>query len=57
MNDPHTDVGAATFTASHDPAGDDARLLRRIGQGDEDAMAEFYREHSRVVFASLGSVR
>ena len=53
MNDPHRDVGAATFTASHDPACDDAGLLRRIGQGDEDAMAAFYREHGRVVFAQV----
>ncbi len=44
MNDPHRDVSAATFTASHDPACDDAGLLGRIGQGDEDAMAAFYRE-------------
>jgi len=39
MNDPHRDVGATTFTASRDGACDDAQLLRRIGQGDEDAMA------------------
>ena len=53
MNDPHRDVGAATFPASHDPACDDAGLLSRIGQGDEDAMAAFYREHGRVVFAQV----
>ena len=53
MNDPHPDVGAATFTASHDPACDDAGLLRRIGQRDEDAMASFYREHGRVVLAQV----
>jgi len=53
VNDPHRDLGAATFTASHDPACDDVELLRRIGQGDEDAMASFYREHSRVVFAQV----
>ena len=53
MNDPHQDAGAATFTVSHDPACDDAGLLRRIGQGDEDAMAAFYREHGRVVFAQV----
>ena len=55
MNDPHRDVGAPTFTASHghDPACGDAGLLRRIGQGDEDAMAAFYREHGRVVFAQV----
>ena len=53
MNDPHRDVSAATSTASHDPARDDAGLLRRIGQGDQDAMASFYREHGRVVFAQV----
>ena len=53
MNDPRRDVGARTFTASRDLASDDAELLRRIGQGDEDAMAAFYREHGRVVFAQV----
>jgi RNA polymerase sigma-70 factor (ECF subfamily) len=53
MNDPHRDAGAATFTASHDGACDDAALLRRISQGDEDAMAAFYREHGRVVLAQV----
>lgn len=53
MNDPHGDAGAATFTAGHDGARDDIGLLRRIGQGDEDAMAAFYREHGRVVFAQV----
>jgi RNA polymerase sigma-70 factor (ECF subfamily) len=53
MNTPHGDAGAATFTASDDGdgAGDDAELLRSIGQGDESAMATFYREHGRVVLA------
>jgi RNA polymerase sigma-70 factor (ECF subfamily) len=53
VNDLDRDVGAATFTARRDPARDDAALLRRIGQGDEDAMAEFYRAHGRVVFAQV----
>ena len=53
MNDPDGDAGAATFTASHDGACDDAALLRRIGQGDEDAMTAFYREHGRVVLAQV----
>ena len=53
MNDPHRDVGAATFPASNDPACEDAGLLGRIGQGDEDAMATFYREHGRVVLAQV----
>jgi RNA polymerase sigma-70 factor, ECF subfamily len=53
VNDPDRDVGAPAFTASRDPVCDDAGLLRRIGQGDEDAMALFYREHGRVVFAQV----
>ena len=53
MNEPHGDAGAATFIASHDGARDDTALLRRIGRGDEDAMAEFYREHGRVVLAHV----
>src|SRR5579862_8038061 len=53
MNDPRGDFGAAIFTGSHDGACDDGGLLRRIGRGDEDAMAEFYREHGRVVLAQV----
>jgi RNA polymerase sigma-70 factor (ECF subfamily) len=53
MDDPHGDAGAMTFTASHDGACDDVQLLRRIGRGDEDAMAAFYREHGRVVLAQV----
>jgi RNA polymerase sigma-70 factor, ECF subfamily len=53
MNDPPQGARAPTFTASDDPAHDDAGLLRRIGQGDEDAMAAFYRDHGRVVFAHV----
>ena len=53
MNDPHRDAGATTFTTSRDPACDDAGVLRRIGEGDEDAMAAFYREHGRVVLAQV----
>ena len=53
MNNPHREVGTAAFTACHDAACDGAGLLRRIGQGDEDAMASFYREHGRVVFSQV----
>jgi RNA polymerase sigma-70 factor (ECF subfamily) len=53
MSDPHGDAGAPIFTVSRDGAGDEAALLRRIGQGDEDAMAAFYREHGRVVLAHV----
>jgi RNA polymerase sigma-70 factor (ECF subfamily) len=53
VNDPHRDAGAATLTTSRAPGCDDTQLLRRIGQGDEDAMAAFYREHGRVVLAQV----
>ena len=53
MNDPRGDAGAPVFTVSSDDACDDAGLLGRIGQGDEDAMAAFYREHGRVVLAQV----
>jgi RNA polymerase sigma-70 factor, ECF subfamily len=53
MNDPHGDAGAPTFTASREGACDDVELLRRIGQGDHDAMTAFYREHGRVVLAQV----
>jgi RNA polymerase sigma-70 factor (ECF subfamily) len=53
MNDPQREAGSPTFTASRDDACDDVQLLRRIGQGDEDAMAAFYREHGQVVLAQV----
>jgi RNA polymerase sigma-70 factor, ECF subfamily len=53
VNDPHRDAGAMTVAASRDSAACDAQLLHRIGRGDEDAMAAFYREHGRVVFAQV----
>jgi RNA polymerase sigma-70 factor, ECF subfamily len=53
MNDPDMDVGPAIFTASRDGACGDVELLRSIGQGDEDAMAAFYRAHGRVVLAQV----
>jgi RNA polymerase sigma-70 factor (ECF subfamily) len=53
VNDPHQEAGAVTLTASRPPACDETQLLRRIGQGDEDAMAAFYREHGRVVLAQV----
>ena len=53
MNDPHRDAGVTTLAASRDLSCDDGQLLRRIGQGDEDAMAAFYREHGRVVLAQV----
>jgi RNA polymerase sigma-70 factor, ECF subfamily len=58
MGDPPGDAIAATFTDGRDPACDDpacdeVQLLRRIGRGDESAMAAFYREHGRVVFGQV----
>jgi RNA polymerase sigma-70 factor (ECF subfamily) len=53
VNDPHQDLSAAAVAAGHDWADGDAELLRRIGRGDEDALASFYREHGRVVFAQV----
>ena len=48
MDDPAVDAGTSTSTASRDDVG----LLNRIGLGDEDAMAAFYREHGRVVLGA-----
>jgi RNA polymerase sigma-70 factor, ECF subfamily len=53
VNEAHRDGGAAALAASRGPACDGSELLRRIGQGDEDAMASFYREHGRAVFAQV----
>jgi RNA polymerase sigma-70 factor (ECF subfamily) len=53
MSDPRGDGGAPIFTVSRENACDDTALLGRIGQGDEDAMAAFYRAHGRVVFAQV----
>jgi RNA polymerase sigma-70 factor (ECF subfamily) len=53
VNDPHPEVDVAAVTASRGPDCDGAALLRRIAEGDGDAMAAFYREHGRVVFAQV----
>ena len=53
MNVPHKDAGTAAGTAGRVSAAADAELLSRIGAGDEDAMAAFYREHGRVVLAQV----
>ena len=53
MNDPHRNTGAATFAASPGPARDDTELLRRIGTGDQDAMAASCREHGRVACGQI----
>ncbi len=53
MNDPHRGAGAPILTASACRRDGDAQLLARIGCGDEDAMAAFYREHGRVVLGQI----
>ena len=53
MDRPQQDASAPIFTVSRDEACDDVQLLRRIGRGDEDAMAAFYREHGRIVLAQV----
>jgi RNA polymerase sigma-70 factor, ECF subfamily len=52
VDHPHREVAPA-LTGSYDPASRGAELLRRIGQGEEDAMACFYREHGRVVLGQI----
>jgi RNA polymerase sigma-70 factor (ECF subfamily) len=51
VNDPHRNAAAPAFADRRDAACDDPELLRRIGKGDEDAMAAFYRAHGQVVLA------
>jgi len=53
MNDPRGDADVSISAVRRDGACDDAALLHRIGRGDEDAMAAFYREHGRVVLAQV----
>ena len=53
MNELERDLGTAASVPSRDPACDDTELLRRIGQGDADAMACFYRKHGRIVLAQV----
>jgi RNA polymerase sigma-70 factor (ECF subfamily) len=53
VSGPDRDVGTAVSIAGRDPGRDDAERLRRIGLGDGDAMASFYHEHGRVVFAQV----
>jgi DNA-directed RNA polymerase specialized sigma24 family protein len=53
MDGPQQDASAPIFTLSRDGACDDAGLLRRIGQGDEDVMAVFYREPGRIVLSQV----
>jgi DNA-directed RNA polymerase specialized sigma24 family protein len=50
MDGPQQDA-APRSSPSADGACDDVELLHRIGQGDEDAMTAFYREHGRVALA------
>jgi DNA-directed RNA polymerase specialized sigma24 family protein len=52
VKDPRRDGGAATLARGRDAARA-AWLLQRIGQGDESAMAEFYRLHGQAVLAQI----
>jgi RNA polymerase sigma-70 factor, ECF subfamily len=51
--DDHRDGGAPALALSRGAVCDDVRLLAQIGRGDENAMAEFYRRHGRVVLAQI----
>jgi RNA polymerase sigma-70 factor, ECF subfamily len=51
MIKPHRDPGAVTLDTGEDAPDD--RPLSRIAQGDESAMAAFYREHGRAVLAQV----
>jgi RNA polymerase sigma-70 factor, ECF subfamily len=51
MSGPYQDARARTAVPRDD--GDDVSLLRRIGEGDEGAMAAFYREHGQVVLGQV----
>jgi RNA polymerase sigma-70 factor (ECF subfamily) len=53
VNDLHRAADTTAPAGRRGSAQDDAELLRRIGRGNEDAMAAFYREHGRVVFAQV----
>jgi RNA polymerase sigma-70 factor (ECF subfamily) len=53
VNDRQGNAGAAAVPAGHRGAGEDAEVLHRIGLGDQDAMAEFYRDHGRVVLSQV----
>ena len=44
------------WSAAPGPDPDEANLLRRIAQGDQAAMAEFYRLHSDAVLAHISLV-
>jgi RNA polymerase sigma-70 factor (ECF subfamily) len=47
MNDPQGNAAAAGSVCQ------DAEVLDRIGRGDQDAMARFYRDHGRVVLSQV----
>ena len=53
MNDMYRDAASVTRSVAPVSASADAELLRRIGAGDEGAMAAFYRQHGRVVLAQV----
>jgi RNA polymerase sigma-70 factor (ECF subfamily) len=49
----HRLVGATTLARIADPGQDDGELLKRIGHGDENALAELYQRHARIVLAQI----
>jgi RNA polymerase sigma-70 factor, ECF subfamily len=63
LNDPRRIIGPAAVASAGgcglpgagdaDADRDDARLLRRIAQGDQGAMGEFYRRLGQVVFGQI----
>jgi RNA polymerase sigma factor (sigma-70 family) len=56
LNDHRPIVGPLALVAldpDPDPDRDEAQVLRRIAQGDQAAMAEFYRRHGRIVLAQI----
>jgi RNA polymerase sigma-70 factor (ECF subfamily) len=53
VNDPRLKARPAAFADRRDVARDDPELLRRIADGDENAMAAFYHEHGNVVLAQV----
>jgi DNA-directed RNA polymerase specialized sigma24 family protein len=51
-----TGTGDPPRSAAPVPDADEATLLRNIARGDQAAMAEFYRLHSRAVLSHISLV-
>jgi hypothetical protein len=52
VDTPYRNAGVTTLARERDPCRD-AELLGLIGRGEEEAMAEFYRRHSRILLAQI----